>query len=368
MIVDAELRSIVGRFEVPGDVLAIARMPGGHINDSYVVTLQSGRDTRRYLLQRLNPSVFPNPDQVMENIERVIAHLQRALRPTGGADVERRVLTLVRTRVGATHVLDAAGAAWRLYPWIEGARVVESVESPKQARQAGRAFGMFQRTLADYSGPRLHETIPRFHDTPRRYESLERAIEDDSLGRAKTAGPEIEFAESRRSLAGAFVDARSRGELPERIVHNDAKIGNVLFDDSTGEALCVVDLDTVMPGLSLHDFGDMVRSMTCRAPEDATDLSDVRVDPSLFEALATGYLENAGSFLTSAEREHLVAAGKVITLEQGIRFLTDYLTGDRYYRTSRPNQNLDRCRTQFALLRSIEAEEAILARIVRDRL
>ena len=215
----------------------------------------------------------------------------------------------------------------------------------------------FQSLLADLPPPRLHETIPDFHNTPLRLEALEGAVQADACGRVATAGREIACALDNRALAGALLDAHKRGAIPERVVHNDAKLSNVLFDQSTGDTLCVVDLDTVMPGLTLYDFGDMVRSMTCTAAEDERDLRRVVVQMPLFTALARGYLEAAGPFLLPAERDHLVTAGKLITLEQGVRFLTDYLRGDTYYKTNCPGQNLDRCRAQFALLRSIEEVE-----------
>ena len=276
------------------------------------------------------------------------------------------MLTLVPTHAGEPYHRDVDGSYWRLYPFIESTRVHEVVETAEQAREAGRAFGAFQRLLADLPGPRLHETIPDFHNTPLRFEALERAVQADACNRAAAAKAEIEFAARHRVLAGLLLDAHRRREIPERVVHNDAKISNVLFDQTTGEALCVTDLDTVMPGVALYDFGDMVRSMTCAAAEDETDLSKVEVRMPLFEALARGYLETAGAFLTPAERRQLVFAGKLITLEQGVRFLADFLNGDTYYKTQRPDHNLDRCRSQFKLLESIEQHEALMNRFVES--
>jgi Ser/Thr protein kinase RdoA (MazF antagonist) len=239
---------------------------------------------------------------------------------------------------------------------------VLSVSSPTEAEAGGRAFGAFQRRLADLPGPRLHETIAGFHDTPRRYADLEAAVEDDAFGRAAAAREEIGYAMGHRDTAGALLEARRQGRVPERVVHNDAKISNVLFDRKSGEGLCVVDLDTVMPGLSLFDFGDMVRTMTSRAAED-DDGPDAGVDPALFEALAGGYLSEMGPLLTAGERELLVASGRLITLEIGVRFLTDFLLGDVYFRTAHPEHNLKRCRAQLARHRSLTEAAPALQRL-----
>ncbi|RMF71661.1 MAG: aminoglycoside phosphotransferase family protein, partial [Planctomycetota bacterium] len=254
------------------------------------------------------------------------------------------------------------GRVWRMYHFIEGTRTFTSPRSSAQATAAARAFGEFQALLADLPSPPLHETIPHFHDTPRRFAALRTSIADDAHRRAANAADEIAFCLAREASAGLLTDLHRRGAIPQRIVHNDAKISNVLFDDAGREAICVVDLDTVMPGLSLYDFGDMVRSMACSAAEDERDLSRVEVSPERFAALAAGYLEATGNLLVPAEREHLVDAARIITLEQGVRFLTDYLDGDRYYQTKRLNHNLDRCRTQLKLVASIERQAATLRR------
>ncbi len=218
---------------------------------------------------------------------------------------------------------------WRAYRFIEGARTYDAVSSPQQALEAAKAFGEFQRLLADLPGPRLHESIPDFHNTAKRFAAFERAVAEDAAGRVAEARTEIAFALSRRAIATALVNA----ELPERVTHNDTKLNNVLLDDETGEGICVIDLDTVMPGLAAYDFGDMVRTMTCPAAEDERDLSRVTMDFELFEAVLRGYLEGAGSFLTEQERESLIIGAKVIVFEQGIRFLADYLAGDTYYKS-----------------------------------
>jgi aminoglycoside phosphotransferase (APT) family kinase protein len=359
-----EPQVIAAHFAVEGRLAAAEPFGAGHINDSFLLTYRRDDKAARYLLQRINDVVFPRPALVMENIQRVTAHTARKLKTQGASDVSRRVLTLIPTHEDEPCYRDDAGSYWRLYRFIENTRVHEAVETPEQAAHAGRMFGTFQRQLADLGGPRLHETIRDFHSTPLRYDALDRAVRADSCNRAAAAKAEMDLAERYRPLAGVLLDLHRRGEIPERVVHNDAKISNVLFDATTGEALCVVDLDTVMPGLSLYDFGDMVRSMTCTAAEDETDLSRVEVQMPLFEALTRGYLEAAGEFLTPAERQHLVFAGKLITLEQGVRFLADFLSGDVYYKTQRPNHNLDRCRTQFKLVESIKRNEWHLRAII----
>ena len=361
-----EIHAVAARFAVPGQLVAAESFGAGHINRSYVLTFADDRGTTRFLLQRINERVFPNPTKVMENIRRVTAHLADALNAQKVPDVARRTLRLVPTHVGKVWHRDAVGGYWRMYPFIENTRVLDAVQTPAQTEQAGRAFGTFQRLLADLGSPRLDETIADFHNTPMRFEALERASSADRCGRAALARAELDFALARRELAPTLLDLHRSGGVPERIVHNDAKISNVLFDKVTGEALCVVDLDTVMPGLSLYDFGDMVRSMTTTATENEQDLSKVELALPLFEALARGYLAKAGELLTLVERRSLVLAGKLITLEQGVRFLTDYLGGNVYYKFAHPSHSLHRCRTQFKLLASIERSERRLDRIVES--
>ena len=343
------LNDVVARFAIDAPVVAVEPFsgPAGHINASYVVTTPRGG---RFFLQRLNRHVFPDLDALMENVARVTRHVGGPLR-------------LVPTREGLAWARDDQGDVWRLYGFIEGA-VGRTMASAADAERAAGAFGAFQRALADLPGPRLHETIPHFHDTPRRLESFECAVQRDSAGRAAEARKEIAQVQGRRELAAVLVKAAASGTVPERIVHNDAKLANVLFDAASGEALCVVDLDTVMPGLALFDFGDLVRSMATRAAEDERDTSRVRLEPELFESIARGYVAATRELLTPAERELLVPAAQVIVFEQAVRFLIDHLEGDRYYRIARPGHNLDRGRTQLALLDALLAAERALQQIV----
>jgi hypothetical protein len=297
---------------------------------------------------------------MMENIHRVTTHVRSRLE--GVPDADRRVLQLVPARDGSAWYVDDDGQYWRAYRFIEGAKTFDEVTSERQAFEAARAFGEFQRMLADLPGERLAESIPHFHDTPKRFTDFECAVNADVAGRAKDVRDEIAFAAERRFIAGLLAEAR----LPERVTHNDTKLNNVLLDERTGEGICVIDLDTVMPGLAAYDFGDMVRTMTCPAAEDERDLARVEMRFALFEAVLRGYLAGTGNFLTPAERESLIPGAKVIVFEQGVRFLADHLAGDTYYKVSRAGQNLDRCRTQFKLLESIEEQESEMAGLLKS--
>ena len=359
MIDEESLPAIARAFEVVGEFQSAKPYGSGHIHDTYSVTFDAGRCATRIILQRINTAIFTNPIAVMENIERVTGYLQLQL--DGKVDADRRVLRLVPLRDGRSWYVDAEGRYWRAYRFIEGARTYDAVSSPRQALEAAKAFGEFQRLLADLPEPRLHESIPEFHNTGKRFARFERVVAEDAAGRGAEAREEIEFVLSRSAVATVLANAG----LPERPTHNDTKLNNVLLDDETGQGICVIDLDTVMPGLAAYDFGDMVRTMTCAAAEDEPDLSRVWVDFELFEAVLRGYLEGAGPFLTERERDSLMSGAKGIIFEQGIRFLTDFLSGDTYYKVSRPDQNLDRCRTQFKLLKSIEEQEDAMMRLFR---
>jgi Ser/Thr protein kinase RdoA (MazF antagonist) len=355
-----DAQAAANQFDFSGEVLSVTPHGSGHINDTYLVTCQAPGAPVRYILQHINRHVFHNPIAVMENVERVTAHL--AAQAAGQPDSARRALQLIPARDGRNWHIDAQGETWRAYRFIENAHTYETATSTGQAFQAARAFGHFQQQLSSLPPPRLHETIPDFHNTPKRFAALERAIVADAAGRAALAKPEIDFARSLQATTGILLDAG----LPERITHNDTKFNNVLLDDKTGEAVCVIDLDTVMPGLALYDFGDMVRTTTSPAVEDEQDLSKVRMQFPMFEALVRGYLETAGAFLTAAEKKYLAFSGKLITFEIGIRFLTDYLVGDTYFKVHREGHNLDRCRAQFKLVESIEQQEDEMNRLVES--
>jgi hypothetical protein len=353
-----DVRAVARQFPLRGEFLSAAPYGSGHINDTYCVVFEQGGARVRYILQRINHLIFKNPEALMENIRRVTAHLGQ--KAAGGSDAGRRVLTLIPALDGQPHYCDTEGNFWRVYNFIEKARTFDAVESTQQAFQAAKAFGQFQKLLADLPAPRLHDTIPDFHHTPKRFAALEKAIEADAANRAHLAKPEIEFALRHKTDTNILLDAK----LPERVTHNDTKFNNVMLDDATGEGICVVDLDTAMPGLALYDFGDMVRTTTSPAKEDERDLSKVTMQLPMFEALAQGYLASASEFLTPAEKKLLAFSGKLITLENGLRFLSDYLAGDTYYKVHREGHNLDRCRTQFKLVESIEQQEAAMNKLV----
>lgn len=357
-----QMRQVFEGFQAWGDFLDAAPYGSGHINDTYQVSARLAGTPVRYLLQRINHDIFKQPDRVMENILRVTEHLRGKV--AGAADASRQTLTVIPARDGKPYVRDGAGNWWRLYLFIELARTYDIIENERQAYEAARAFARFQNQLADLPEPRLHETIPAFHNTLSRLQALDAAIASDACGRKAEVSAEIAFVEARRAQCGRLLERNARGEIPERITHNDTKINNVMLDDATGEGICVIDLDTVMPGLALYDFGDMVRSATASAKEDERDLSKVGSRVGMFEALARGYLSGA-DFLLPAEIEELVFSGRLITLTIGIRFLTDYLSGDVYFRTHRSGQNLDRCRTQFQMVHSMEAQSAAMEEIVR---
>lgn len=350
--------AVARQFAISGELIDAQPFGSGHINDTYRLAFRNGSEPFFHILQRINHNVFKNPGALMENIQRVTEHLSAQVK--GDPDPDRRTLRLIPTRDGSGWHIDEDGNYWRAYHFISSARTYDAVETTAQAYQAARAFGRFQGLLASLPAPRLRDTIPDFHNTPKRFQALLEAISSDAAGRAAHAKPEIEFALTHEPMVGVLLDAN----LPERVTHNDTKFNNVMLDDATGEGICVIDLDTVMPGLALYDFGDMVRTTTSTAAEDEQDLSKVKMQFPMFEALLRGYLSSAGEFLTKDERRLLAFSGKLITLEIGIRFLTDHLSGDTYFRIHREGQNLDRCRAQFRLVESIGQQEERMSRLV----
>jgi len=357
---------VIARFGFAGTV-QVARFGTGLINESYRVVGPGPDGMGSYLLQRLNPLVFPDGDAVMANISAVTEHLGRAVARNREVDHRRVVLELIPAPGGARAFAAPDGARWRLFRFIEGTVTLDRVTAPREAFEVARAFGRFHALLADYDGPPLATTIRGFHDTPARLATLERSVERDSSGRAGSVREEMDIVRARTPMADWLEAAAREGRVPRRIAHHDAKASNVLVDAVSGEGLAVVDLDTVMPGLVLYDVGDLIRSVTCSTVEDATDPVTVTVRGDLFRALAEGFISGLGPVgLAPGEYDLFVASGLVITFEQGIRFLTDYLEGDRYYRTVRPGQNLDRARVQFALVQSLEERREELEAMVRE--
>lgn len=332
----------------------------GHINETYAAWYRRPDGSEyRNILQKINTYVFNDPQGLMENINGVTSFL----RPLVG---ERETMTVIPTKEGTLFYRDPDGGCWRSYIFIEEATAYQRIEKDSDFFTCGDSFGRFQRQLADYPAEQLHETIPNFHNTPSRYAALHQAIEADTAGRVAEVAEEIAFALQREAGAGVLAQGIADGTLPCRVTHNDTKLNNILIDDATGLGLCVIDLDTVMPGAVAYDFGDCVRFGASTAAEDETDLSKVEMSLHLFEVFANGYVASARDFLTPAELDSLAEGARLMTLECGVRFLTDYLQGDVYFRTHRPNHNLDRCRTQFKLVADMESKMEEMQRIVHQ--
>lgn len=332
----------------------------GHINDTFLVIAN-----RRYIFQRMNTTVFPNPDELMENIVGVTEHIRAKARACGG-DVERATLVVVPSLKGEQFFRDSENNCWRLYEFTERTITRERVENKNDFYTCGKAFGNFQQMLADYPAEKLHEPIANFHNTPWRYDNLMAAVEADVCQRLKDVLPEVEFARARQEFCRTLEKAREAGTLPLRVTHNDTKLNNILFDEVTGDPVCVIDLDTVMPGYSVNDFGDSIRFGANTAAEDETDLSKISLDLELFRVYAKGFLEGCNGSLTETELALLPIGAMMMTLECGMRFLTDHLSGDVYFRIHRENHNLDRARNQFALVADMEKKLDEMNRIVKE--
>ena len=358
-------RDTARQFLFSGDYIDEASINLGHINDTYVLSCsQPTGEIQRYLLQKINRSVFKNPPGLMQNITRVCQHLHTRISASGG-DPTREALTLIETRDHSSFYHDPAGEFWRAFIFIENARTYETARSQQQIYQAALAFGTFQQQLSDFPVERLIDTIPGFHDTPARFEAFTSAVLSDLSNRAALVKQEIAAIEKREADTRVIAECLSKGEIPLRVVHNDAKINNVMIDDQTGKAICILDLDTVMPGAASFDFGDLVRSAAAMTFEDDPDFNRAGLSLKYFESLVNGYLEATRGFLSPNEIEYLAFSARLITLEQAIRFLTDYLNGDVYYKIHRPGQNLDRARTQISMLMDMEKKFDQMCSLVR---
>ncbi len=341
----------------------------GHIHETFRI---AGGEKRNpgYILQRINRRIFPDVSRLMENIVRVTEHIRHRLAAVTGSEPDREVLTVVPTRSGKSHFIDAEGEFWRCFRFIEHRELGARPGEPCQAREAGRLYGRFLSLLTDLPAPPLHEIIPRFHDVERRLSDFQRALAADPLRRRAAAAAEIAFISERaEEMRGTMAQARTSG-LPWRVTHNDTKFNNILFD-ARGRGLCVIDLDTVMPGHVLYDFGDAIRSAANSAREDDPDPRRARIDMAVFRNFSAGYLGELESRLTPLEKDHLVFAARLMTFIIGLRFLTDHLDGDRYFKIARSGHNLQRARAQFALLADMERRrgemETIVSRLVAGR-
>lgn len=362
----SNIQEICNNFELGGRLIFSEPYGCGHINDTYCLYFDNGNyPPSRYILQRINTSIFRDPDGLMQNISLVTAHIRQKLVAEGG-EASRGTLTVIPTKNGKLFYQDDLCNCYRVYAFVERSFSLQSVENAEQFSGLGETFGDFQNVLADFDAEKLVETIPDFHNTVKRFEALEAAIAADKAGRGGNVAREIEFALARKSDAALLLNMLKNDALPLRVTHNDTKLNNVLFDADTGKAVCVIDLDTVMPGLVHYDFGDSIRFGASTAAEDEKDLDKVTMSLSLFRAYAEGFLRACGDKLTENEIKMLPFSAKLMTFECGIRFLADYLDGDTYFKTHYPEQNLDRCRTQFKLVADMESKMDEMEKIIAE--
>lgn len=356
MEMNEQLQRIASEFELADAARECASYGCGHINMTYLVTCANGK---RYIMQKINDHIFSRVDKLMENIDSITKFLRTK------TEDPRHVLTLVPTKTGASYLHTAEGEYWRMYHFVEGSLCLQSPETSSDLYQSAIAFGGFQQQLSDYPAETLYETIENFHNTVDRYRIFRETLKKDPCGRCGSAAKEIEFALAREQEAGCLIDALKAGRLPLRVTHNDTKLNNVLLDAETHAPLCVIDLDTVMPGLSLYDFGDSIRFGAATAAEDEVDLDKMEMDLELFKTYTRGFLAACPS-LTPEEKRLLPMGAKIMTLECGLRFLTDYIDGDHYFAIHRDGHNLDRCRTQFKLVADMENKASRMDAIVRS--
>ena len=357
-------KEAIESYQFAGELVDVRPYGSGHINDTYLVTLKENDSEKKVILQRMNKSIFTKPVELMENVLGVTSYLRERIIENGG-DPERETLNVIPTAEGNAYFVDSEGEYWRAYKFITGATSYDAVETPEDFYQSAVSFGNFQRLLAEYPAETLHETIEGFHDTKARFAVFKKAVEEDVCGRAATVQKEIDFVLAHEEVANVFGDMLAKGELPLRVTHNDTKLNNIMIDDATRKGICVIDLDTVMPGLAMNDFGDSIRFGASTAAEDEQDLSKVSCDMGLFEIYTKGYIEGCGGRLTQKEIEMLPMGAKVMTFECGMRFLTDYLEGDHYFKIHREGHNLDRCRTRFKLVEDMEAKWDTMQEIVK---
>lgn len=353
---DEVREKVAMQFAMEGELKELSVFGNGHINDTLRATceLADGR-TKRYIVQRMNDGIFKNPDELMENVMNVTSFLRKKIIAAGG-DPDRETLNVIPTKDGRNYLTDENGDFWRCYIFIEDATSFDQVEKPEDFYNSAVAFGNFQRLLADYPAATLHETIKNFHNTVSRFADFKKAVEEDVAGRAKDVQKEIQFVLDREADCHVICDALAKGELPLRVTHNDTKLNNIMIDNRTGKGLCVIDLDTVMPGSSLYDYGDSIRFGASTGAEDEQNLDLIWCDLELFEIYTKGYVEGCGGSLTEKEIRMMPMGAKLMTLECGMRFLADHLQNDIYYKIHRENHNLDRARTQFKLVADMEAK------------
>ena len=360
-----QFEEAIRNFRFEGTLLSAKPYGNGHINDTYLLVFEIGEmGTVKIILQRMNREVFAKPVELMENIMGVTSHLRRKIIALGG-DPERETLNVIPSLDEKPYYLDSTGEYWRAYRFITDATSFDRVERPEDFYESALAFGTFQRLLADYPAETLHETIPGFHDTKARFQVFQNAVQQDVCGRAAGVQKEIEFVLAHEELAGIFGNLLAEKKIPLRVTHNDTKLNNIMIDNRTRKGICVIDLDTVMPGLAMNDFGDSIRFGASTADEDERDLSLVACDMNLYELYVRGFLEGCRGQLTDEEILLMPVGANVMTFECGMRFLTDYLEGDHYFRIHRENHNLDRCRTQFCLVEDMERKWNTMNAVIR---
>jgi hypothetical protein len=366
MKANEKVLKILGQFALEGKLVGIKGNTEGHINSTFISTYQKGNEITKYTHQMVNDAVFPHPQEVMENIQAVTSHIRTKLIKQGADHIDKRCLQLIPTKTGDFFTTDEDGKLWRTYRYIDGVKTFSVLSDARAAYLLGGAIGTFALQLSDFDGGKLHVTIPDFHDMGVRYRQLETAMRDNKAKRVDSVTEELEFLKKNQDRGKILTDELKRGKLPVRVTHNDTKMNNVLFDEVTGEAMCVIDLDTVMSGTCLFDTGDMVRTGTCTAAEDEQDLGKVHFDITLFHSLIRGYYEKAKAFLTEKERSLIAESGRNITQIMAVRFLTDYLNGDVYYHIDRPNHNLDRARNQIALIKDMDRQWKIIEETMQE--
>lgn len=356
-----QMIQIMENFKIGGTIVHAQEYGNGHINKTYLVTTSTNE---KYILQQINVNVFKKPREVMENIQLVTNHIRKKFKNLK-CDNSRSVLEIIGTKDKKNYVKHKEGY-WRCYRFIEGAKTYEQITDPQQFYEVGKAIGNFQKQLSDFPIRKLHITIPDFHDTPKRFQKFKEVANADKHDRGMDIFNEIKFVCDRQKDMGIIVDLLKTNKIPLRVTHNDTKLNNVMIDEQSGHAICVIDLDTVMPGSVLYDFGDAIRIGASTALEDEQDLSKVKIDLNLFRLFSQGFLEVLRKDLKKDEISNLVASTKIITLECGMRFLTDYLDGDNYFKIHYENHNLVRARAQFKLVKEIEEHEEEMQQIIDD--
>ncbi|MPQ44145.1 phosphotransferase enzyme family protein [Clostridium tarantellae] len=365
MVKNYNFDEIVKNFNFKGEFIEAKSHICGHINDTFILKFKNENNSeQKYVLQRINTAIFKDPDKLMENIKNVTAHIAKKVKEVNG-DPLRETLNIIPTKEGKTYYVTEQGDYLRAFVFIDGARTYQIVEKPEHLYTSGKALGKFQKQLADFPVEILHETIPYFHHTEKRYEAFLEAIKKDEKGRVIFIKDDIDFVIKRAEDTKVLVSMIEKGILPLRVTHNDTKFNNVMIDDETGEGIAVIDLDTVMPGLSLYDFGDSIRSGATTALEDEMDLSKVNFDINLYEQYSKGFLEEVKESLTKEEIEYLPFGAKLMTFECGMRFLMDYINGDVYFKIHREKHNLERARNQFKLVLDMEKQMEEMQNIIK---